>query len=109
MLDLFTLSLSMGMNTDLDKMRAESGATGTCNNEENVQQQEQPSSEEPAILETAAGVVDGAVQAVENVAVAAANTLCPSWTMVETVMESIPVAPVVDLSLPTAPAAPKKK
>jgi len=104
MLDLMTLGLSMGLNTDMAKMREESGATGTCNNDANVTTESNVATE---ALGVAADAVDQAVNAMENAVTATADALIPSWNMVESVVDCVPTAPTVDLSLPTAPTAKK--
>jgi len=105
MLDLMTLGFSMGLNTDLQKMREQTGATGTCNNDENLPEAE-PTMATDA-LEVAADAVGGVVNAFETAVTVTADALIPSWSMVESVVECVPTAPTVDLSLPTAPSAKK--
>jgi len=105
MLDLMTLGFSMGLNNDLQKMREETGATGTCNNDENLAEAEANMATDA--LEFAADAVGGVVNTFENAVTVTADALIPSWTMVESVVECVPTAPTVDLSLPTAPTSKK--
>lgn len=92
MLDLMTLGLSMGAQSDLEKMREETGVN-------TVHSEEQPA--EQTVLSQAADVVGSTLNAVENVVSSVASSLVPSTEQVEGAM-SVMSAPTIDLSLPTS-------
>lgn len=86
-----TLGLSMGAQTDLEKMREETGAS--------IVGEEEPVEATP--LSQAAETVGSTLSVVETTITMVATSLVPSWDQVENAVGTVCGA-TVDLSLPTA-------
>lgn len=101
MLDLMTLGASMGLQTELTKVREETGAA--VHQEENVE-----ATTTAGPIAQAANVVADALSAVECTVSAAASAMVPTSEMMSDVIENVSMeAPTVDLSLPTQRVAKK--
>jgi len=100
MLDLMTLGASMGLQKELTNVRKEMG--------ESPFQEEAPAQAEETTMSSAADTIGDSLQTVENAVCSAAQSMIPSWEMVQNAMPSVmPTAPVIDLTLPTRPAGKK--
>jgi len=90
-----TLGASMGLQSELKEVRKEMG--------ESPFEAEQPSTEQSSMGE-AAEAVSESLNTVESAVVSAAQSMIPTWDMVQNAMPSLPQAPVIDLTLPTKAA-----
>lgn len=88
----------MGIQSELKTIRKEVGTF-----------QEQPAEEQTGQMSQIADAVGDALNAVESTVVGAAQSMVPSWDMIQGVMPSagMSVAPVIDLTLPTAASSKK--
>lgn len=93
MMDLLSLTISMGMQSEMKELREETGAA--FNNAEEVQ--------EETVMTQAAEAVESGMNAIESAVASAAAAMVPSADMVESVMPTSFLE--VDLSMPTSAKA----
>jgi len=87
MLDLMTLGLSMGLQSEMKEIRKQTGNTTT--------------EEAPVESTPAAETLNNALETIDNAVATVADTMLPTMEMFEPLVPSNFTVPTIDLSVPS--------